>query len=59
MDITYGSGPVDWDKVRTHYGHKIEIAFYGPIEEPVNIAIECMRCHEVLTDSDAVEDEVE
>ena len=57
MEDIYGSGPIDWDKVRGHYGHKVEIAFYGPIEDPVNIAIECMRCGEVLTDSDAVEEQ--
>lgn len=56
MDIDYGTGPINWDKVRSHYGHRVEIAFYGPVADPVNIALECMRCGEVLTDSDQVEE---
>lgn len=52
---SYGIGPIEWDKIRQHYGHAVEIAFYGNPAEPDNIAIECTDCAEVLTDSDLVE----
>jgi|LauGreDrversion4_2_1035121.scaffolds.fasta_scaffold59270_6 hypothetical protein len=36
-------------RVVSHFGHKIEIAFYG---EKENVAIECADCYEVIWDYD-------
>lgn len=33
-----------------HRWHEIEIAFYGPLNDPVSVAVECTRCYEVLID---------
>jgi uncharacterized protein with PIN domain len=35
-----------------HHGHVIVTALYGPRENPVNAAIECETCNEVLLDFD-------
>jgi len=35
-----------------HVGHEIELAVYGDLEEPHNVAIECMTCGCVLIDFD-------
>ena len=35
-----------------HVGHKIECATYGDEGDAVNVALECMNCHEVLLDFD-------
>ena len=35
-----------------HHGHNIEIATYGPKDEPLNVAVECTDCNEVLMDFD-------
>lgn len=40
-----------YNKVRQHYGHKIEVALYGSVDEPENVSIECMMCNEVLLDA--------
>ena len=35
----------EFERLRSHFGHKIEVAVYG---DDQNVAIECMDCHEVL-----------
>jgi len=35
-----------------HCGHKIEIVTYGSKNNPINVAIECTECNEVLMDFD-------
>lgn len=35
-----------------HRGHKIEVVSYGEDTDPVNVAVECEDCHEVLFDYD-------
>ena len=53
-----GEGPrehewvIDPARVHLHVGHRIEIATYGPKDAPVNLAIECVTCYEVLGDID-------
>lgn len=42
-----------FDKIRAHWGHKIEVAMYGPMFHYVNAAIECLDCGEVIVDEDA------
>jgi hypothetical protein len=39
-----------FDKYIQHVGHKIEVVYYGPKLNPVNVAIECVDCDLVLTD---------
>ena len=40
-----------YEKIARHIGHNIEVATYGdPI---VNVAVECMDCHEVLVDANS------
>ena len=40
-----------YEKIARHIGHNIEVATYGdPI---VNVAVECMDCHEVIADGDS------
>lgn len=34
-----------------HWPHRIEIGLYGPVNDPVNITVECVECHEVLIDT--------
>jgi hypothetical protein len=41
----------------SHRGHEVEVAVYGPADDPLNAAIECLDCGEVLLDFDADEDE--
>lgn len=41
-----------YQKIRAHWGHKIEIAIYGPADDPVNAAVECLDCYEVVVDED-------
>ena len=36
--------------VLEHVGHEIEVVTYG--HPPVNVAIECVTCYVVLTDTD-------
>ena len=42
-----------YEKIIRHAGHKIEIATYGNgWGDTVNVAVECMNCHEVIVDAD-------
>ncbi len=54
-----------YEKIVNHIGHNIEVASYGnPTYKPadtvlltndiVNVAVECMDCHEVIVDADNV-----
>ena len=42
------------DKIERHLGHNIEIATYGA--PPVNVALECVDCYEVIYDVDLEEE---
>ena len=45
-----------YEKIIRHAGHKIEIATYGNgWGDTVNVAVECMNCHEVIVDADSEE----
>jgi len=35
-----------------HCGHKVEVVTYGSKDDPINVAIECTDCNEVLMDFD-------
>ena len=41
-----------YEDLKKHIGHDIELAYYGELPEPDNIAIECLTCMEVLIDFD-------
>jgi|TARA_B110000914_G_C15467640_1_gene449042 hypothetical protein len=51
-----------YEKIANHIGHNIEVASYGGklehlLNQPseiVNVAVECMDCHEVIVDADNV-----
>ena len=47
----------DFEDLRRHIGHKIVCVCYGRKEgeEPVNVAVECETCQEVLFDFDKEE----
>jgi len=45
-------GHVPYDGILSHLGHKIVVAYYGEMPEPVNVAIECEDCHEVIVNCD-------
>jgi hypothetical protein len=38
------------EELLPHMGHRIVIVYYGDKNDPVNIAVECMRCGQVLID---------
>ena len=39
-----------YEKIARHLDHNIEVASYG---DPIlNVAVECMDCHEVIVDAD-------
>jgi hypothetical protein len=35
-----------------HLTHKLRVVYYGDRGEPVNVAIECETCYEVILDFD-------
>ena len=56
-----------YEKIARHIGHEIEVATYGNYSgdvpskskclsygwgDIVNVAVECMNCHEVIVDAD-------
>ena len=41
-----------YEKIARHIGHTIEVASYGNLLRPVNVAVECMDCYEVIVDAD-------
>ncbi len=51
-------GAHNYEELKRHIGHDIVCTYYGPdAEDPVNVAIECEECNEVLLDYDREEDE--
>ena len=45
-------GAWSYEELRAHIGHKLECVGYGGGLFPVNVAVECLTCHEVLFDYD-------
>jgi hypothetical protein len=41
-----------FEDLRRHVGHEIECVVYGKPTDPVNVAVECETCFEVLLDFD-------
>jgi hypothetical protein len=42
-----------FEELNAHYGHEVVVVRYGPEDAPVNVAVECETCNEVLLDFDA------
>lgn len=40
-----------WDILRKHFGHKVEIAIYGDVNNPASITLEDMDTNEVILDA--------
>jgi len=46
-----------YNKILPHVGHRIEAVTYGADEiGPINAAIECHDCHEIIVDEDRGDD---
>ena len=41
-----------YERLLSHVGHEVVVAYYGEMPEPANVAIECETCHEVIVDQD-------
>lgn len=42
------------DRIRRHYGHEVVIGQYTDENgEPLNYAVECLDCYEVIIDEEA------
>ena len=41
-----------WDLLKNHYGHKVEIAIYGDIDNPASVTLEDMDTDEVILDAE-------
>lgn len=41
-----------WDILKNHYGHHVEIAIYGDINNPDNVCLEDMDTNEVILDAE-------
>ena len=40
-----------WNILKEHYGHKVEIAIYGNVDDPANICLEDMDTNEIILDA--------
>lgn len=40
-----------WNILREHFGHKVEIAIYGDVNNPASITLEDMDTNEVILDA--------
>jgi len=42
----------NYHDLRSHIGHHLVCTYYGNEDDPVNVAVECEDCHEVIIDFD-------
>ena len=40
-----------WDILKEHFGHKVEIAIYGDVDNPASITLEDIDTNEVILDA--------
>ena len=40
-----------WDLLKNHFGHKVEIAIYGDVDDPVSITLEDLDTNEIIIDA--------
>lgn len=45
-----------YNDLKAHWGHTIQLVCYGDVDDPDNVAIECITCNEVLVDFDKPND---
>lgn len=50
-------GYADREDVMAHFGHKLEVAYYGDKTDPHSITIECLTCGEVLIDTEEFDED--
>ena len=41
-----------WDALKEHFGHRVEIACYGDVDDPVSITLEDVDTNEVIIDAE-------
>lgn len=41
-----------WNILKRHFGHKVEIAIYGDVDNPHSICLEDMDTNEVILDAE-------
>ena len=41
-----------WDKLKEHFGHTVEIAVYGEVDDPVDVCLEDLDTGEVILDAE-------
>lgn len=41
-----------WNILKEHFGHKVEIAIYGDVDNPASITLEDMDTGEVILDAE-------
>ena len=41
-----------WERLLAHRGHAVSIVSYGPIDDPVDVCLECEDCNEVILDAE-------
>lgn len=41
-----------WDILKDHFGHRVEIAIYGDVDNPANISLEDLDTDEVILDAE-------
>ena len=41
-----------WDILLAHTGHDVKVVTYGDPDDPVDVALECDDCNQVLLDAD-------
>ena len=50
IEIDYNK--ILWDLLSKHYGHNVEIAKYGDVDNPADVCLECLDCNEVILDAE-------
>lgn len=41
-----------WDILKDHFGHKVEIAVYGDVDNPASVTLEDMDTNEIILDAE-------
>ena len=41
-----------WNTLKNHFGHKVEIAVYGDIDNPASVTLEDLDTNEVILDAE-------
>lgn len=40
-----------WNVLKDHFGHRVEIAIYGDIDDPASVTLEDMDTNEIILDA--------